>query len=159
LGVHLAQGGTGHQKSTVQMHVHHLAPVGKGQFMHRINVLDAGVSQGHIEPAPSVNDVGNPLVHRLLIGDIHGQGHGCAARLLDGRDGAGGSFQRQVGDRHPGAFAGVMFGNGPANAPASAGDECNLVVKTHHTVSLLMIGLLLVLFGAVTSATAIDFVG
>ena len=131
VGVHLPERGAGHQEGAIQVHVDDFAPVGERQLMHRINVLDAGVGDGDIQTTPVFHNGGNAIIHRLFIGDIHGQGHGGAASGFNGHYGVAGAVEGQVCHSDFGAFAAVCFCDGPADAPAGTGNQCNAVFKTH----------------------------
>ncbi len=91
--------------------------------MQWVDMLDTGVGQGHVEATPFFHDGGHALVNRLLIRNVHGQGHGGAPCLFNGINGVLGAFQGEVGHGHPGALTAIMFGYGPANSAPRPCDQ------------------------------------
>src|SRR5690606_11649886 len=113
----------------------HFAPIIEGQFGYRVNVLDAGIGQRNIQPAPLFDDGRNPSLHGLLVSDVHGQSKCRSARLLDGVNGVPGALFGQVSNGDPGTLAGIVFGNGTADTPAGPGNQGNAILKTiHHSL-------------------------
>ncbi len=70
--VHLVERSAGDQKSTVEVHIEHLAPIGIGQLVDRINVLDTGVGYGDVQTPPIVHNGLHALLNSLFVRDIHG---------------------------------------------------------------------------------------
>ena len=133
--VHMTQRRAGKQESAVQVHAHDLAPVLQRQLVEGLDVLDTRIGEGDVEPAPGVHHLLNTGVHRLLVGDVHGQGQGLAAGVTDRRRRLFRGGTVQVGHRHPGAFAGVALGDRPADAATGPGDHRDALFKTHDYYS------------------------
>ena len=74
--VHVLQAGPGRQKGAVEMDRQQPLPVGKRELDDRLDDLDAGIADQHVDPAVFRHRVGDALLDRRLVGDIHADGKG-----------------------------------------------------------------------------------
>ena len=92
----------------------------------RAGLLDAGVVEGHVQPAEGVDRRVQGGLDVFGAGDVAAHGDGLAAGLLDQACRLGVGLLVDVGDHHAGALTGERLGGGAADACGGSGDEGDL---------------------------------
>ena len=99
--------------------------------------LDARVADQYVDSAVCRDHCGHAGDHRRLVGDIHRDRHRPPVRVPDLRRHGFGSVHIQIGNRQPGALAGINQRNLTANAACRTGDERYSVVQFHEVIRVL----------------------
>ena len=109
-----------------------LLPVGEGEVDQRLDDLDAGIADQHVDLAVFGDDVGGALFDRGLVGHVHRHREGVASAGLDLGCGRIGGVDVQVGDDGNAALGGKAQRDLLADAARGAGDDRNPSIETGH---------------------------
>ena len=107
-------------------------PVGKREIHDRFDDLNTGIADQHIDPAVFRHRVGDTLLDRRLVGDIHADGKGIRAFRLDLPRSGVGSVEIEIGDDRRAALGGKAQRDLLADAAGRTGDDGHLSSKTGH---------------------------
>ena len=69
--VHVRQAGPGRQERAVEMDRQHLLPLGIAEFLERMDDLNPGIADEHVDATECRNGLRDTLVHLRLVGDVH----------------------------------------------------------------------------------------
>ena len=106
-------------------------PVLELQVGDRVDMLDAGVADQHVDAAQFGHGLGDPGLDRGLVGHVHGDRDRPVAGRLELVGGRLGALQVEVGDADLGALAGVLEGDLLADAAGRTGDDGDFVLEAH----------------------------
>ena len=126
------KGGLGQPEAAFQ--VHRQGPFQGAFVQFREGALGkgSGVVQEDVQLAEALQGRAHRSSRGVVLAQVDGQQFGRASaqadRLQDGLAAAGGTRRQQ----NPGAFGGEAFGDGPADALAGAGDQCDAVLQAPH---------------------------
>ena len=134
---HNGNTGFGQQKAGSQVGVDGVVPGFDRHFFHQQIGVDTGVVTHDVQPAMGASDVFNKRPALILFADVGPEELGASAVTIDRPDhlftvlnGASCTDDRR-------AFAGKHPGDALTNAPAGAGDDCNLSLNADAHLRLL----------------------
>jgi hypothetical protein len=107
-------------------------PVGERKIHDRVDDLNAGVADQHVDPAIFCHGVGDALLHRSLVGHVHTDREGIAAVASDILGSGAGGVEIEIGNHGDATFGRKMQRDVLADATGGTGDERNLSVESGH---------------------------
>src|SRR5262249_16288637 len=125
---HAAQAGARGEERAVEMDRKHPTPVGKFQIDQRRDVLHAGVGDEHVDAFESARDLRDPVLHLLLVGDVHLHADRSGSERVRGFLGA-----LEVRDRDPSPLLQEALGDRPAESARGPGDQRDLSLQHAHS--------------------------
>ncbi|CAN4000646.1 putative membrane protein, partial [Dysosmobacter welbionis] len=112
--------------------------VGLLHHHHKAVPGDAGIVHQNVNPAEFLHSGIHQGLHLGLVRHVALHGQGLGTQVLASGHGLLGSFRPAgVAQHHIGAAPGQLLADGPADAPAAAGDHGGLSSKIHHAFSFI----------------------
>ena len=88
-------------------------PVGEREVYDRVDDLDPGIADQHVDPAIFCHCVGDAFLDRGLIGHVHADRKGIRAFFLNLSHGRVRSVEIEVGDNRSAALGGEVAARSP----------------------------------------------